>query len=312
MLSIKEKIELMRATIKGEISKDNCTLIKHDTSDVTDILKSGIGSKKYRIATSGYSFDQEGYKEITTKFLQELDKNLGSRNTGYVTTPAIADGSIYDITTQVSGLGASNVAYFTTERYWENTDFNGFNKDINVRQYMKTPIHVFPDNETYTQATANASNILVCTGGRKVAVTEIVEALKRKSKVALILNLNLNKEGYDRATGRVENAAEYFINYMIECQKDLPQAEQLDLEFLKTHPGRITHLLRVYPIENEKDIKGAALRASKFLTNETPYDFWPDKADEIDRTAGIVAKERDREKTMEHYLKTGEMKSLYD
>ena len=312
MLSIKERIELMRASIKGELSKDKCNLIRHDTADVTNILKSGIGSKKYRIATSGYSFDQEGYKEVTTAFLKELDKQLGRRHTGYVTTPAVADGSIYDITTQVSGLGADNVAYFTTERYWESTDFNGFNKDINARQYMKTPIYVFPDNETYTEATANASNILVCTGGRKVAVTEIIEALKRKSKVMLIINPNLNNEAYNHTKGRVDNAAEYFLDYMIHCQKDLPETEQLDLDFLKKHPGRITHLLRVYNVRDAEEAKDAAFRASNFLTNQTPYDFWPDKADLIDRTAGIIDRETDRKMTMQHYMKTGEMKRLYD
>lgn len=84
-----------------------------------------------------------------------------------------------------------------------------------MKQYAKTPINVFPDTETYTEATANASNVLVCTGGRKVAITKIVEALKRKSKVILLINSNLKNESFDMEKGRVENAAEYFVDYMI-------------------------------------------------------------------------------------------------
>ena len=311
MVSIRDRIERMKASLLGNLSKEDCKLVRHDSADVTDILKNGIGDKKYRIATSGYSFDQEGYSDITTKFLKELDAKLGRKNTGYVTTPAVADGSIYDITTQVSGLGADNVAYFTTDRYWESTDFDGFNKNINARQYMKTPIHVFPDTETYTEATANASNVLVCTGGRKVAVTEIVEALKRKSKVMLIINPNLQNEGYSKEQGRVDNAAEYFMDYMLSCRKDLPQAEQLDLDFLTKNPGRTLHLLRVYYVQNEEDAKSAAFRASRFLQDKTPYDYWPNKSDEIDKQVGSVISKIDKERTMEHFMKTGEMKSLY-
>ena len=66
------------------------------------------------------------------------------------------------------------------------------------------------------------------------------------------------------------------------------------------------------PIKDAEEAKDAAFRASNFLTNQTPYDFWPDKADLIDRTAGIIDRETDRKMTMQHYMKTGEMKSLYD
>lgn len=311
MLSIKDRITQMKDRLLGTFSKDDCNLVHHNTADVDEILKNGIGDKKYRIATSGYSFDQEGYKDTTTKFLKALDKQLGRKNTGYITTPAVADGSIYDITTQVSGLGAENVAYFTTDRYWASTDFDGFNKDLNMRQYAKTPIHVFPDTETYAEATANASNVLVCTGGRKVAITEIVEALKRKSKVVLLINNNLKNEGFDTDKNRVENAAEYFTDYMIRCRKDLPQAEQLDLDFLTEKPGRALHLLKVYFVKDDKDIEAAAIRAGNFLNSKTLYDYWPDKADEIDKNAGAVAREVDRNMAMEHYMKTGEMKVLY-
>ena len=311
MPSIRERIEQMKCFLRGDLSKDDCNLVYHETSDVADILQSGIGGRKYRIATSGYSFDQDGYKDTTTKFLKALDKCLGRRNTGYITTPAVADGSIYDITTQVSGLGKSNVAYLTTSEYWANTDFESFRKGLNLRQYVRMPIHIFPDTKTYIDAMSNASNILVCTGGRRIAITEIVEALRRKSKVVLLINNKLKNEGFCEESGQVENAAKYFVDYMLNCRKDLPKAEQLDLDFLTENPGRALHLLRVYFVDDEKEIGSAAMRAANFLKSETIYDYFPDKAEEIDRQVGAVVKQIDQQKTMEHWLKTGEIKSLY-
>lgn len=153
--------------------------------------------------------------------------------------------------------------------------------------------------------------MLVCTGGRKVAVTEIVEALKRKSKVILLINPNLKNEGFDTEKNQVGNAAEYFMDYMINCRKDLPKAEQLDLDFLTKYPGRALHLLRVYYVKDEEDVKSAAVRASNFLNNKTAYDYWPDKTDEIDREPGAVARKVDRNMALQHWIETGEMKVLY-
>lgn len=311
MLSIRDHIAQMKDFLQGHLSKKDCKLVYHDSADVSEILASGIGNKKYRIATSGYSAGQEGYKETTAKFLKKLDKLLGRKNTGYITTPAVSDGSIYDITTQVSGLGTNNIAYFTTEKYWASTDFGSFNKDMNLRQYTKTPIHIFPDTATYTQATANASNVLICTGGRKVAVTEIVEALKRKSKVVLLINENLNNEGFDKDTQQVENAAKYFVDYTLMCRKDLPRAEQLDIDFLTEHPGRAVHLLRVYFVNERMNVKDAAVRASKFIESKTLYDYCPDKTDEIDKDVAAATRIKDRQGAIEHFIKTGEMNILY-
>ena len=283
MLSIKKRILQAKTRLRKNYEKDDCKTISCDNPDVTEILKKGIGNKKYRIATAGYSYEQEGYAEVTTKFIKALDRRLGHMRTGYITSPSLSEGSIYDITTQVSGLGASNVAYFTTEEYWENTQLNDFREDLNMRRYSKTPIYLFPDTETYIDATANASNILICTGGKDIAVAEIIAALKRKNKVVLLINEKMKKEGFDRDNQRVENSAQYFLDYAIHCQSDLPASKQLDLEFLKSHPGRHTQLLNVYVVEDDKSIASAAERAAYFIKRETLYDFWPDKTDYIDK-----------------------------
>jgi len=312
MSYIKDRINRLKKALTQNYTKEDCNVILQDTSDVTEILDKSIGKKPYRIATSGYSFPQPEYEKTTFKFLKELDKQLGSDKTGYVTTPALSDGSIYDITTRVGGLKPENMVLFTTKRYWEGTELDTFRKDVNMRKYTKAPIYAFPDTKTYADATANASNVLVCTGGRKVAVTEIVEALKRKSKVVLLINENLQNEGFNWQKGNVDSAAKYFLDYMIKCQKDLPQTQELDLDFLKTHPGRITQLLRVYFVtDNDESIKSAAIRSSGFLKGKTAYDFWPSKADEIDKEPGAVQRQVDQKAAIEHMLKTGERKFLY-
>ena len=132
MFSIKDRIARMRASLKGEFTKEDCKVVQHDTADVSDILqKSGLSKKKYLIATSGYSFDQEGYADTTLKFLKQLDKYLRPGNAGYITPPTLYSGSIYNMTTEVSGLKPGNVAFFTTQRYWEGTDLDAFDIYIN-------------------------------------------------------------------------------------------------------------------------------------------------------------------------------------
>jgi len=312
MYHIREKLEKIKAAFKRTYQKYDCNTISHNSSDVSEILKQSIGKKPYRIATSGYSLPQEDYEDITLKFFKELNKRLKSGKTGYITTPDLCPGSIYDITTKVSHLKATDVLFFTTQQYWANTSLASFSKDVNMKKYIKAPIHIFPDNKTYTEATANASNILVCTGGKTVAITEIVEALKRKNKVILLINEKLKNEGLDSIRENVEYAAKYFLDYIVNCQKDLPTVKELDLDFLRTHPGRQNQLLRVYFVKDDESIQSAALRASNFIKNKTAYDFWPDKADEIDKALNPVQRRIDRQTALEHWQKAGQYKTLYD
>ena len=242
--NLKKRIMQMKSSLSEPPSKAGCNTVSRNTADVTDIVdKSGISKKKYRIAISGYSFDQEGYADTTSKFLKYLDKFLGSRNTGYITPPSLYPGSIYDITTAISGLKPENVALFTTDRYWEGTDLNAFNKNVNMRKFMKAPIYLFPDNQTYLEATANASNVLVCTGGRKVALNEIVEALKRNNRVIMLVNKNLKNNDFDQNNNSVECAPRYFNNYVVNCGEDPANVKDLDLKFLKENQGKILHLV---------------------------------------------------------------------
>ena len=273
--SLKERIRDFTASFKNrEYSKDDCKTFIHETADVSEILeKSGIGKKKYSIATSGYSFDQEGYSEVTSSFLKHLDKYLGSKNTGYITPPTLYPGSIYEMTTSVSGLNPSNVALFTTQRYWEGTDLSAFNKDVNMRKFLRTPVHLFPDNQTYLEATANASNVLVCTGGRKVAINEIVEALKRNNKVIMLVNKNLTNEDFDQSNNAVECAPRYFHNYIVGRDDDPANVRDLDLKFLRENQGKVMQLVKWYFVDDEESIKSAAYRAAKVIQDPNIFEM---------------------------------------
>lgn len=273
MLSIMERISQMKKLLNGQVSKEDCNVVHHDTADVSDILKkSGIGKKKYIIATSGYSFDQEGYADTTLKFLKYLDKMLKPGNTGYITPPTLYPGSIYDITTTVSGLKPSNVAFFTTEHYWEGTDLDAFNKDVNMHRFMRAPIHVFPDNRTYVEATANASDVLICTGGRKVAINEIIEALKRNHKVIMLVNRNLQNDDFDQSKNAVECAPRYFHNYIVSCNEDPANVKDADLKFLRENEGKILQLVKWYFVDNDESIKSAAYRAANVITSPSIFE----------------------------------------
>ena len=285
---VKQNIETTKETWLSKIkrlfeaktyTKEDCNLIRLQTDDVTQILKDTIGDKKYRIATSGYSFNMDGYEHTTELFLKTLDENLGKRKTGYVVPPSLDKGNLYDITAKISGLGADNVMFVTTERYWDKyTDFGKFDKETDLKKYVKTPVHVFPDTETYTNATANASNVLVCTGGRKVAVREITEALKRKNKVVILLNKNLANGVINEKSGGVENAAEYFSTFIVpeRSANHYSPTETLDIEFIKSHQDRLKELVRVYVVDDDESIKDAAIRASNFIKSKTLYDYFPE------------------------------------
>lgn len=288
MPSIMDRIAQIRRSLNGSFSKDDCNLVQHDNADVSDIIeKSGIGKKKYRIATAGYSYEQEGYKEATFKFLKYLDTFLKPWNTAYITPPSLYPGSIYDITTSVSGLKSNNVAFFTTQRYWENTDLSAFSKDINRRRFLKAPIHIFPDNQTYLEATANASNVLICTGGRKVSINEIVEALKRNHNVIMLVNRNLKNGDFDQKNNTVECAPRYFHNYIVNCGEDPANIKDVDLKFLRENEGKILQLVKWYFVDDDESIKSAAYRASKVITSPNIFEI-------IEKNTCMDHKEKER------------------
>lgn len=256
--------------VKGEVkpaklSKQDCNIIKLPNSDVSEVLKISIGNKPYRIATSGYSFNTEGYEKITKEFLSSIDEVLGRKNTGYIYPPTLEKGSIYDITAQVSGLDKGKALFATAEDYFKNFNLEQLSENVNLKKYVKTPTMIFPNSEIYTEATANASNVLVCTGGRKVAVKEIAEALKRKHKVVLLHNLNLKNGTFNKSLNEVENAARFFDDLRLSGVSKYSEAEMKELKALLEQPDVINDFVRIYLVNDEKSAAEAGKRAAEFI-----------------------------------------------
>lgn len=270
-----------------KLTVEDCNFIRCATSDVEGILPKGFKQKPYKIATSGYSFDMEGYYQPTQEFLLQLDKKLGEKNTAYIAPPACDKGNIYDMTTRVSGLDDDKLLYVTSERYLKFLNPENFPEYIDRKKYLKKPIYVFPTPSDYADATANASNILVCTGGRKVAVEEIVLALKQKHKVVLLLNDKMENGVYNFDKDSVENTAKYFADITSQewCKKHgYPIVNNLDAQWLKDFSNRVKQLVRIYPIDGSKEsIERASDSAAKFIKEtKTLYDYFPeDVADKM-------------------------------
>jgi hypothetical protein len=124
--------------VKGEVkpvelTKNDCNIIKLPNGDVSEVLKNSIGNKPYRIATSGYSFNTEGYEKITKEFLSSIDDALGSKNTGYIYPPTLEKGSIYDISAQVSGLDKGKALFATAEDYFKNFKLEQLSDNVDLK-----------------------------------------------------------------------------------------------------------------------------------------------------------------------------------
>lgn len=252
------------------VTKEGLNAIRLRDDNVSKILENTISNKPYRIATAGYSFNTEGYEEITKTFLESVDRSLGSKNTGYVFPPSLDKGSIYDITSQISGLKKDKSLFFTAEDFYgEFLDPAKFSPAVNMKEYVKKPIYVFSNPKTYINATANASNVLVCTGGRRIAVSEIVEAIKRKNKVVLLVNLNL-KNGTYNAVNEVENATRFFDEMRLSNKLKCSAAERRELARLLKDRRKINELVRVYLVNDSKSAMKAGERAAKFIKSAEP------------------------------------------
>lgn len=265
----------------NKLTYNSCNLVRHDTADVKDIIPRAFARKKYRIATSGYSFAMDGYEQNTKYFLDVLDRSLGSRNTAYIAPPALDSGNIYDMTTRVSGISKDKILYITCEDFLPFVKPENYGDRVNLGKFLRQPIHVFKKQKDYPKAITDASNVLVCTGGRAFAIDEIVHALKQKHKVVLLLNDEMNNGVYDFANNNVENAAKYFadITSPVSGKSGYPLVDNLDVEWLNAHPSRIRNFVRIYRINGDKNhTKSIAERAARFIKDDVDvYKYIPEE-----------------------------------
>lgn len=257
---------------KTENPDNPYNLVMVDTAkEVGEIAKSKIGSMPYRIATAGYSAPPENYEEPTKQFLKNLDLELGTRSTAFVTSPTADAGSIDAITTEVTGLNKDKLFYATSQNYVKYINPSNFPLTIDTSAYSKIPKHVLPDNAEYSKATAEASNIFVATGGRNTTVSDFVNAIKHGNKAIILNNPAIETPAWGESKNRVENASKYLasqINAFRNGQElPYPEVEGFTKEFMTEHKAELNNLVKTITIQenNDSSIYAAAREAANFI-----------------------------------------------
>lgn len=248
-------------------------LVDVDTAEeVGKIAKKEIGSKKYRVATAGYSAPPEGYEESTKSFLKRLKEKLGGRRTAFVTSPTADKGSIDAITTEVAGLKKGDIFYTTAKDYVEYIDPAKFPESLDKAAYSRLSKHVLPNAAEYSRATAEASNMFVATGGRNATVSDFVNAINKGNKAIILDNSAVSAPAWGDAKKRVENAAKYIAEQFeaFMAGKPLPyenQVEGFTEEFMAKNRSKLEKLVKIIRLNgsDEAALSKAVEEAASFL-----------------------------------------------
>ena len=257
---------------KTEKTDNPYNLVFVDTAEeVGEIAKNRIGSMPFRIATAGYSAPPENYEEPTKQFLKNLDLELGTRSTAFVTSPTADKGSIDAITTEVTGLNKDKIFYATCGDYVGYINPKNFPDTIDSAAYSQIPKFVLPDKVEYSKATAEASNVFVATGGRNTTVSDFVNALKKGNKAIILNNPAIETPAWGEAKNRVENASKYLISQMNAFRNGqelpYPEVEGFTKEFMNEHKAELNNLVKTITIQenNSSAIYAAAREAANFI-----------------------------------------------
>ncbi len=253
-------------------SNNPFNLVRVNTAEeVGAIAKKEIGSMPYRIATAGYSAPPGGYEEPTKQFLKNLDLELGTRSTAFVTSPTADKGSIDAITSEVSGLNKGKIFYTTAEDYVGYIDPKNFPDTIDTVAYSNLQKYVLPTKEEYSKATAEASNVFVATGGRNATVSDFVNAIKKGNKAIVLVNPAIDKPSWGTERNRVENASKYLYDQLQAFAKGEklphPEVEGLNAEFMKNNKNKLNNLVKVItlPDSEASTLRNAAKEAASFI-----------------------------------------------
>lgn len=257
---------------KAEKADNPYNLVSVQTAkEAGEIANREIGTMPFRIATAGYSAPPEGYEEPTKQFLKNLDMELGTRSTAFVTSPTADKGSIDAITTEVTGLNKGKIFYATSQNYVEYINPKNFPNTIDTAKYSQFPKHVLPNNEEYSKATAEASNIFVATGGRNTTVSDFVNAIKKGNKAIVLNNPAIETPAWGEAKQRVENASKYLSEQLeaFNQGKELPHPEvgEFTREFMNSHKSELNNLVKTITIADSepRTLLNAAKDAARFI-----------------------------------------------
>ena len=131
---------------------------------------------------TGYSSPPTGYEEKTTEFLKQAVQLVGAKNIAIVTSPTATKGSIDAIGTMLAQDSGAGIMHITPEQYLSYVDIAQMPERLDVAAFKAHPIYVVP-NSAYTDASANASNAILVTGGRDTALEDTKKALLKGNAV---------------------------------------------------------------------------------------------------------------------------------
>ena len=255
------------------------TVAKTSPEVVGKEAEAALRGKDYRIATAGYSAPPEGYEVATTDFMRALNTEMEGR-AGYVTSPTADKGSIDAITSEVAGMEDGNLFYVTAEDYVPYIAPENFPSTIDVAAYSAKPKAVLPDAASYSQATAQASNAFVATGGRGATVSDFCNAIAKGNKSVILDNTSIEGPAWGpRKPGKapeVLNASKY-LKEQIEAflaGKELPYPESGNFTkaFMEAHRAELNDLVKVVTTNGtQASSQAAAVEASKFIKS-TPLN----------------------------------------
>ena len=272
LLGYQGNIDSIKSSLPAEAVDNPYNIINVETAkDIGEIAKKEIGTMPFRVATAGYSAPPEGYEASTKEFLTMFKNELGARSTAFVTSPTADAGSIDAITTETAGLNKGSLFYVTSQNYVKYINPNNFPNTIDTASYSKFPKYVLPDNEEYSKATAEASNVFLSTGGRNTTVNDFVNALKKGNKAIVLNNTSIDTPAWGEAKNRVENASAYLtaqINAFNEGEPlPYPEVGEFTLGFMQDNKDKLNQLVKLVEMDGNdaQSIRQASKQAAQFV-----------------------------------------------
>lgn len=246
-----------------------------DPNEVKSIVKEQLGVVPFRLSPTGYMKYSDAYEKSTKLFLEGLSKNLGVRNTAFITSPTAMPGSIDSICSEVSGLDSSRLLYVTAQEYEQYINAKDFGNVVNspqtLMQYEKIPKYTLPTTDAYSKATANAANVYIATGGRNDTVRDFTNAIENGNKCIILNNSVIDSPCWDTKKNRVDNAGKYLDEQITAflSNKPLPHPTigAFNENFLKNNEAAIRKLVKIIPVDgnNPADVIEKTKVASKFI-----------------------------------------------
>lgn len=252
--------------------------------DIGPIAAKVFAGRDHKIATAGYSAVPDGtnYAENTQAFLGALAQNLGTGNAGFTTSPTADKGSIDAITTMLGQEHDIPVVSITAKDYVKYVDPENFPAGIDKAKFAAEPKHVFADAGQYNQATVEASNAFIATGGRDTTCFDFMRAIEAGHPVVLVDDQSMAKGLGDKAIwdgdkGRVNNGAAFLAEQLDAFKRGGAMTRDpvskdgftpLDNGWLAQHADKFDSLIKVVSHDGSAaGIAAAAKTAAAHLEN---------------------------------------------